>query len=187
MKTACYKDRFSGHVLDQNPPPESSRGKSGAFFRILFVILLCLGSGVFGHIICVPTPVGESSTAYQTPEWRKMAPPQYLLINGEQWSVWPYGLEEFSPKNGRTMAMTSCEQRAIWYDPVETSPAALREHMWHEIIHAGFCKKQSVEKTSWFSFTQDSKEHLQVYELGMFLPGFVHDNPEFMKWAENWQ
>jgi hypothetical protein len=40
---------------------------------------------------------------------------------------------------------------------------------------------------NWAADVHDHAEHEIVYEAGMFLPGFVHDNPEFMKWAEDWK
>ena len=42
-------------------------------------------------------------------------------------------------------------------------------------------------KANWSEYVRDYGEHEIVYEAGMFLPGFVHDNPEFMKWAEHWE
>ena len=34
---------------------------------------------------------------------------------------------------------------------------------------------------------QDSPGHRKIYAEADFLANYVHDNPEFMKWAEDWK
>ena len=53
-------------------------------------------------------------------------------------------------------------------------------------MHASHCGKERPDKANW-KWGVDSKEHGVIYELGMSTTQFVHDNPEFMKWAEDWK
>lgn len=116
------------------------------------------------------------------------APPKYLLINGERWYLVAYDFSK-DPKYAKTGidGETDCDRRDIWYDSEEKQRPHLREIMWHEIFHASYCYQGSRMKANWSAYVHDSAEHEIVYEAGMFLPGFVHDNPEFMQWAEDWK
>ena len=120
-------------------------------------------------------------------------PPDYLDIKGERWDIWDRDLSP-DPRNqdgSHVQAATYCSERVIRYDSSTISTEAeYREAIWHEIIHAEHCgapTPDSIEASNWGSYTHDLPEHAVVYELGMFLPGFVHDNPDFMKWAEDWK
>lgn len=116
-------------------------------------------------------------------------PPQNLIINGERWQIYSYDYVS-NPAFGKRAGQTECGSRNIFYDVQRIqSKAYLREAIWHEIVHAGHCNEEKNKDAvaNWREFTNDMPEHNSVYELGMFLPGFVHDNPEFMKWAEEWK
>lgn len=107
-------------------------------------------------------------------------PPNQLSINGESWQVQVFpSYEGFAGK-------TECERRIIWYDLDQSSKEDYRDPLWHEIIHAERCKEKNTDKANWAALA-DSKDHRRVFELAQFLAPFVHDNPEFMKWAENWK
>jgi hypothetical protein len=161
------------------------RGKESRVFRRAFLIILLIFVGYVTwdtfHPAPVLAPTLDISVVSPDP------PPQDLSVNGERWKVWAYDYDARNLTGGR-MAETYCDQREIFYDAKRIpSKEMFRETMWHEIIHAGFCKRASAKDTNWSDFTHDSPEHAGVYQLGMFLPGFVHDNPEFMKWAEDWK
>ena len=118
------------------------------------------------------------------------SPPSYVQIKGERWSVYDYDFNKLSSLSPSAMAFTDCAGRNIWYDPTRIRNAPeYRETMWHEVVHAEHCNvtADSLDGAGWEPLTHDLPEHAGVYELGMFLPGFVHDNPDFMKWAEDWE
>jgi len=126
----------------------------------------------------------SNKTVFSSPPTAVDPPPSYLLINGERWYVYP---SDYSQNEHHTDGETSCTQRYIWFDSSERNRTQLREIMWHEIFHASYCYQGNRMKANWSQYVHDYGEHEIVYEAGMFLPGFVHDNPEFMKWAEEWK
>lgn len=116
-----------------------------------------------------------------------LAPPNGLTINGESWSLQDRDYE--SDGISWVAGDTNCRKRIISYDfRQEPTHAYQRTILWHEIVHAAHCQGYAKDDQRWWKFaTNDLPEHGEVYKLGMFLPGFVHDNPEFMKWAEDWK
>lgn len=150
----------------------------------VFFLFLCFAGYQHFH----PTPQG-SSKVVNTTSTRGDHPPVDVTINGERWKIvyFDYASDPDFPE-GRG-GETECERRLIFYDDKRMdTKALLREAVWHEVIHANHCNKGSKDdEANWKKYTHDLPEHNSVYELGMFLPGFVHDNPEFMKWAEDWK
>ena len=150
------------------------------------ILLACLSSYLLVglYIICFipfsekkPAPVDVSGQA-------SFGPPDVLNINGERWRVEPFQLH--TGDFGGLIGLTNCDKRMIWYDTGRMTKYLFRETMWHEIMHASHCGKERPDKANW-KWGVDSKEHGIIYELGMSTTQFVHDNPEFMKWAEDWK
>lgn len=110
-----------------------------------------------------------------------------LVIKGERWEVRPVAFGWFQ-------GQTNCESRIIWFDKTASrSRENERDVMWHEIQHAASKCQHSLsdEEANW---VQDAKadnadypQHRVIYKRAAFLTEFVHDNPEFMKWAEDWK
>ena len=156
----------------------------GALVGVIFVLLLFLGMRTY--LLEKPAPaLSGDSFAVQTTD----RPPEYLLINRERWYVVPANFQEYDKNTPDrfTDGLTDCSERKIWYTVRPISSPALREVLWHEIVHASYCYQGSRMKANWNEYVRDHAEHEIVYEMGMFMPGFVHDNPEFMKWAGNWK
>ena len=107
------------------------------------------------------------------------------MISGERWHVDWYGFPTEDGWVQGTEGVTYCESRDIFYRPID-SPSRLRENLWHEVMHASLCGKRSPKKANWYA-NVDSPEHESVYDLGMFLSSFVRDNPDFVKWSEDWK
>ena len=110
-----------------------------------------------------------------------------LVINGERWEVRPVAYGWFQ-------GQTVCESRTIWLDlSAKISQENVRDVMWHEIQHAASkCQhKLSDEDANWVQDMKangsDYPQHRVIEERAAFLTEFVHDNPEFMKWAEDWK
>ena len=153
---------------------------------VIAAALLLAGGGVY-HMLSHKTLSGSNTISVGAKS--KDAPPDYLTIKGERWMVYSYDFAHLMPRpdGAITRATTSCEKRIIWYDSNPITSAEFRTNLWHEVVHAGFCNKPDVKKANWYPYATDLKEHEQVYELGMFMSDFAHDNPEFMKWAEDWK
>jgi hypothetical protein len=120
-------------------------------------------------------------------------PPTNLTINGQRWLLLQYDyhddhdfdvLDHKGNIIGHTGAMTSCSENKIWYDPF-VSQALLRDDVWHEVNHAELCGEDDV-KIQIIAGIKLTHDHCIVYQLGMSGSSFIHDNPEFMKWMENW-
>jgi len=113
-------------------------------------------------------------------------PPLSVNINGERWMLVGYDFEG----NGDSAhaGVTECDRRIIFYDTGRYYPAVfMRDVLWHEVGHALRCGNPYSEMSAhWSSSVLGDKEHEAVYELGMGMAPFVHDNPDFVKWAENW-
>ena len=156
-------------------------------FLFAFLLVILLGVGGW-RVWAALHPGADSATKMDAAVVSDDPPPTDLLINGEAWKVWAFDYDD-APEVPRTrQAQTECERRDIFYDAKRIhSRADFRATLWHEIVHAGFCQAKSAKQANWAAYTKDAPEHGGVYQLGMFLPGFVHDNPEFMKWAEDWK
>lgn len=162
--------------------PTNTPAKTTVFEYVFFSVMFLMVS----VIICFGvTNISDRVEAYVHPpktvtKYVGFNPPEYLLINGERWYTAPYTFQ------GTTQGITECETRRIFYSGVENNSAALREIMWHELGHALVCNKRPDKKSNW-GYYMNTKEHEIVYPLGMFMSGFVHDNPQFMDWAEHWE
>ena len=148
---------------------------------ILFALgVLSFVSGEIGYYEGKrPTTPPEKKTELVSPYSLDM-PPNQLSINGESWRV------QVFPSYDGLAGKTECDRRIIWYDLDQTSKEDYRDTLWHEIVHAEQCKEKNTDKANWAALA-DSKDHRRVFELAQFLAPFVHDNPEFMKWAEDWK
>ena len=115
--------------------------------------------------------------------------PINLIINGEEWSIVKADIFDDALKNkpGKSFngvqAETYCNNKTIAYIPA-TDPRRLRINLMHEVFHAGGCLHGG--DTWWNSINPTRNEHIGVYHLGEFMAVFVHDNPYFMEWEENW-
>lgn len=150
------------------------------------IIAVCLFSAYslfFGAIFCL-VHFSDKKSPVVSSDQAMFGPPDVLNINGERWRVEPYQLH--TGDFGGLIGLTNCEKRMIWYDTGSMTKYLFRETMWHEIMHASHCGKERPDKANW-KWGIDSKEHGIIYELGMSTTQFVHDNPEFMKWAEDWK
>jgi hypothetical protein len=109
--------------------------------------------------------------------------PTVLYINGETWSIKKVtSSDELSPAsaNFTTLATTYCSSKTIKYISTYPSLNMLRVNMMHEIFHAGACNHNA----KWWNSTDDSNEgHPGVYNLGVFMYQFLHDNPDFAEWV----
>jgi hypothetical protein len=144
---------------------------------------MCLGFCGLGYIVGVADHrVPATASGYSS----EYSPPDFLLIDGERWSVQAYDFDSDKNVQGKN-GLSSCPERRIWYDSGIKTQGERRTVLWHEIFHAFYCYQGSRMDANWAAATHDNAEHEIVYEAGMFLPGFVHDNPEFMKWAEDWK
>jgi len=157
-------------------------------FFLVFVLGVLSGFSIYVyHFHNLRAPVVTSNNEVLLP------PPTYLDVRGDRWLVWESNLSSASPASGtgsRVQADTDCEWKEIRYDAKAiNSQDEFREVLWHEVLHAEHCgiTADSIEASNWGPDTKDIREHASVYEVGMFLPGFVHDNPDFMKWAEDWK
>lgn len=145
----------------------------------LLILVAVLGASVFSGLMALEKywtmqPLNKVAI-YNTP------PPDYLLIKGERWYV--DSAKDLDKKTSR-YAYTDCAQRIIVYDEGLTNPV-LRESVWHEISHAELCDKHLTVYANW-QIAVDGEEHDVIYPLSMAQISFMHDNPLFMKWMENW-
>lgn len=182
-RARCLPDRYKGVIVSPAPRPKRSAvGLYIAAITMLLVIIFMMAYGVGATRQPSAVSIGPSVSSANSTSY----PPDTLLINGERWRVWP---THYAPQDGYppgTEAHTECETRRIFFEP-DVGKGHLRENIWHEVIHANFCGKTTTWKADWMRPIQNDKQHAGVYALGMFLPGFVHDNPEFMRWAEDWK
>ena len=153
---------------------------------VLLAIVLIWGN-VLAHdlyLLHKPPQVVSTDDKSAAPD----PPPTDITVNGERWQIYSFSYDRRPDIDKFRMGQTVCASRDIFYDGSRIpTKAMLRETIWHEVVHAAHCKSGKTDGANWGLFTHDSPEHASVYELGMFLPGFVHDNPEFMKWAEEWK
>lgn len=173
-RTSTFQEKA---LKNRKPEKDYSLYVLGVLFLILMGILYSLTWGS----ISSNRKTDESSDS----------PPRNITVNGERWQVVSFAYDSDKRFDDKRAGQTECAGRFIFYDPSRApEKALLREVIWHEVVHAGHCKledKNSVKHANWAAYAHDMPEHNSVYELGMFLPGFVHDNPEFMKWAEDWK
>lgn len=154
-----------------------------ALALLVWVALIATCSGIAMYLGRIPTKAPYAThVAVQSVD----APPDNITVNGERWRLIAFDFRA-NKGYGDTAAETDCSQRVIWYVPKEATAAQLREDLWHEVVHAGFCGDKGASLAHWAQFTKDYPEHGAVYAMGMFLPSFVHDNPEFVQWSENWK
>lgn len=106
-------------------------------------------------------------------------PPSILSIDGERWMVWAADLAQHD-----ALGMTDCGRRIIWYDPNQKGVEDARDTLWHEIAHAFECREGDVANANWREGLSPS--HEKVTEFAMHMTVFMHDNPEFIKWAQVW-
>ena len=149
-------------------------------FLLATVIFGC--GFIWGRFVTNPTNPNHGTESIAS---APINPPHNLLINGATWSVEAYAFSKNGWKN--VGGMTDCDQKIIWYDFDDETVSYQKNILWHEVIHAGHCTGYPKDNPWWGRFSTGLPEHPEVYKLGMFLPGFVHDNPEFMKWAEDWK
>jgi hypothetical protein len=144
------------------------------FIVSLFVV------GLFG----CKTPPDATPAQQQSSQIVLVAPlPYSLTINGQRWLL----RDKEEIVNDGADGMTDCAAHTIWYSfEVDGDKSVERETIWHEIFHAGNCEEVPSEGTYWQRVTFGDAQHQEVYKLGQFMPSFVHDNPEFMAWAEDW-
>lgn len=110
--------------------------------------------------------------------------PSVLLINGERWILVDYDYAAAGqPEIG---GQTDCDRRIIFRNPNEEITQD-REDMWHEVFHAALCRNsvKGDRQANWEQYA-DTTDHKYVYLYGQFMEGFVHDNPDFVRWAELW-
>jgi hypothetical protein len=155
------------------------------------IVLIFIISMFTTHWYTKPKPI--PSPEHIT--WNILAgPPANLTINGQRWLLLQYDYHDdvnfnvYDDKGnvvGHTGAMTACDSNTIWYDPF-VSQALLRDDVWHEINHAELCGEDDtkIQRIARIKLTHD---HCLVYQLGMSGSSFIHDNPEFMKWMEDWK
>jgi hypothetical protein len=112
---------------------------------------------------------------------------RFLTINNERWEVYQDSTME-------DWGDTYCDARVISIKITSNMTEGLkRSTMWHEIEHAYECNlgKLPEDRANWVhdlqTVGQDTKEHRTIESTSVFLANFVHDNPEFMKWAEDWK
>lgn len=154
---------------------------------ISWIIGLFMGAVISGLVFfSVVYKQGPSGNAYQVQQSIADPPPDYLNINGERWAVLPYDFPKDTTGYSEADGASDCPRRLIWYTTEKRTSAEIREDLWHEIGHASLCNQGSTRAANWSGFV-DGTEHQVVYPFGMFMPSFVHDNPEFMKWAEDWK
>lgn len=135
---------------------------------------------LLGYYANQPSPI-QPKPLEITEESSSFIPPAAILIKGESWRIVPLPT---LPSND--LGETSCEQRVIFYADEQVTKEDFRDTLWHEIIHAERCHDMVTDQATWAKVA-DTKDHRRVFELAQFLSGFVHDNPEFMKWAEEWK
>lgn len=102
--------------------------------------------------------------------------PTEVFIKGERWKI------KETVWRDSTVGQTQCQLRVIYYEN-QPNKAALRETLWHEVIHAANCKFEDDALAHWKGFTMGSPTHDTVYKMGAFLAEFGMTNPEFLQWA----
>ncbi len=157
----------------------------GAVVGISGVLLLMGAVFNAGYNLCLHNHAYSPAQCVVVPS--PPALPELLTINNERWEVSRVDAVGF-------YGQTNCNSRTIYFNESEKVTAQHeRNTMWHEIQHAARNCKEGWpdEKSNWVMALkvtgQDSPGHRKIYAEADFLANFVHDNPEFMKWAEDWK
>jgi hypothetical protein len=163
------------------------------FLSVFGALILSVSSGLAGYLFAPSFPPTElkAIVSLKTETFDPALRPAYLTINSQRWMVVPFSPE--GPKAKHEFGETDCSQRIIWYNPAQRTEENARNTMWHEIQHAyRVCSTASLDEDSAEVQTlkaigQDNPAHREIQAKADFLTNFVHDNPEFMKWAEEWK
>ena len=175
------KETFADRALRMKKHPEAPEWLVN-LISVLFLLLIAGGLVCGGYSFATVRVKASVASVTKAPSPNL---PSSLAINGESWGLRPYkfGGGEWND----TAGATECQRRVIWYDFSKEPVPYQKTILWHEIFHAAHCRGYESDKAWWTKYAVGSPEHPEVYKLGMFMPVFVHDNPEFMRWAEDWK
>jgi hypothetical protein len=172
---------FSQKVLDKRRRQRANRKYLlcvkyfGITYLLIFFTYLCffdtanqkMRNTAYGNI-------GKYATSVLNYHDNTNGLPEIFYIGPDKWQI-----IRVDTLGSNIEGITVCSEKAIFYIS-NVSKLQVKDTIWHEIYHAGACKRGG--STYWNSQSDNPNDHHGIDHLGEFNATFVQDNPELINW-----